>query len=65
MTTPYRDDDDDLDLRLEDLWRRKAAAHRTYHSDPSDPDYEFENDQRARWSVGSTWTQPAPRRGVK
>ena len=69
MTTPHRDDDDtaDLETRLHDLQRRKALAHRMYHSDPSDPDYDFENAQGNRWVVGSTWMQPAPKRtgGVK
>jgi hypothetical protein len=56
--------DDDLDLRLEDLWRRKAAAHRAYHPEPSDPDFDLENIQsRYDWIPGRNWMRAAPKRG--
>lgn len=67
MYTPDHRPDDEIDARLEDLWRRQRTMHRMYHSDPRDPDYDFENSQAARWTVGRNWMTPAPKRtgGVK
>lgn len=66
MTTPHIEDmnDDQLEARLDDLWRRQKIMHRMEHPDPRDPDFDLENIQVHGWRVGSTWAQPV-KRGVK
>ena len=65
---PYRklsSELDDIEAKLDDMWRKRKLAHRLEHPDTSDPDYSLENIQAGRydWVPGKNWLQPAPKRG--